>query len=239
MNRSAGPVRHKSCLVLAVLLRDAFMSQVCFFGATLSDGSGPKVASAEGWPIGATEESLWVACRGFCGRNCPSFFLFQVNDYNNNGLNHLDVNVHSGFQFLSILIVIDGCWLASQALLRYYARAALLQVQARRVTAKDHLQFPKCSGDWKWSSVGIAGRWTVFNFNSLEIWCLVDSTFFTFGVETTSTLLLEFCRRDWVPAGAFPALARGLCSPARLHGSARQLSWWDSVCHGRNSWCGG
>lgn len=113
----------------------------------------------------------------FLWEKLPQLFLLQVNDYNNNGLNHLDVNVHSGFQFLSILIVIDGCWLASQALLRYYARAALLQVQARRVTAKDHLQFPKCSGDWKWSSVGIAGPHIRWKFDALKklyflhIWC--------------------------------------------------------------------
>lgn len=27
----------------------------------------------------------------------PQLFLIEANDYDNNGLNHLDVNVHSGF----------------------------------------------------------------------------------------------------------------------------------------------
>ena len=62
----------------------------------------------------------------------------------------------------------DGCWLASQALLRYYARAALLQVQARRVTAKDWTQFPKRavvigSG----VKVGIAGPHIRWKFDAL------------------------------------------------------------------------
>lgn len=37
----------------------------------------------------------WLA-QLFVGETTPAF-LVQVNDYNNNGLNHLDVNVHSGF----------------------------------------------------------------------------------------------------------------------------------------------
>ena len=169
LNRSAGPVRHKSCLVLAVLPRDAFCRRFVSSEQPLAMAAAQKLLQRKGGQLEPLKSPYERLAQPFVEK-LHQLFLFQVNDYNNNGLNHLDVNVHSGFQFLSILII-DGCWLASQALLRYYARAALLQVQARRVTAKDHLQFPKRavvigSG----VKVGIAGRWTVFNFNSHIRW---------------------------------------------------------------------
>ena len=237
LNRSAGSVCHNSCLVLA--RRRVCRSQVCFFGATLGDGSGPKVATAEGWPIGATEESLWVACRAFWLRRAVSFSYSDSMITTTMGQwAESRSNVHSGF--LSILTWMIVGW-HSKLLPRYYARAALLQVHARRVTAKDFARETLCRGDGKWRrSVGIADSRKIgcfqFQFShSLEIWCPVDCYFLHIWC---STLLLHLQER-LDAAGAFPALARGLCSPTRLHGSARQLSWWDGTCHGRNSWCGG
>ena len=104
----------------------------------------------------------------FLWEKLPQLFLVQVNDYNNKGLNHLDVNVHSGFP-----VNLDNYWwllvgIASSA--QVLCPGCFTTSASATSYCKGPLAVPKVQ--W-WLEVDFSGDSRASH--SLEIWCLEET----------------------------------------------------------------